>query len=173
MAALRADPDPMTPATVTVAWVVAANKPFYPIYIWWLVGSGVQASLATLIALPFLVAIARLARRSSLAARMALPIVGTLDTLLATKLFGQASGTELFLAPCVMLAALSFTASEKWFQRGLAVSILCAFALAHYTLGEAFHAWSDAELRTLLNLNASAVACLMTFIAIRYAGIER
>ncbi|MGO4440195.1 hypothetical protein [Rhizobium sp. RAF56] len=173
MAASRAHFDPLTSATVTTTWVVAANKPFYPIYIWWLVGSGIQASLGTLVALPFLLAIPRLARVSPLAARMALPIVGTLDTIFATKLFGQASGTELFLAPCIMLAALSFTNAEKWFQRGLAVSIFCAFALARNFLGDALQVWTDADLRTLLDLNAFAVACLTTFIAIRYAGISR
>ena len=27
-------PDPLTAASVTVAWVIIGNKPFYPFYVW-------------------------------------------------------------------------------------------------------------------------------------------
>ena len=94
--------DPLTEATVTVAWVIIANKPFYPVYVWYLVGDGVYASLWTLAAAPLLLTIPFLAKRSPLAARIALPLIGTLDTLFETKLFGQNSGTELFFAACTM-----------------------------------------------------------------------
>ncbi|MDE1995266.1 MAG: hypothetical protein KGI75_22375, partial [Rhizobiaceae bacterium] len=150
-----------------------ANKPFYPLYVWWLVGNGVQASLWTLAAAPFFLAIPLIARSHPLAARTALPLVGAFDTIFETKLFGQASGTEFFLAPCMMLAALAFRAEEKRWQRGLAVFLFCAMALQHGRLGEALHLWSNNDLSTLLGLNTFAVATLMTFIALRYAGIER
>ena len=50
---LRAPLDPLTQATVTLAWVIALNKPFYPLYVWYLVGNGVVASLATMLAANF------------------------------------------------------------------------------------------------------------------------
>jgi hypothetical protein len=160
--------DPRTAASVAVAWVIFANKPFYPIYVWWLVGSGVASSLWTMLAAPFFLAVALMGRRWPLAARCGLPLVGTLDTLCETKLFGSGSGTELFLAPCIMLAAMSFHASEKWVQRGLIVLVFAAFALTHGRLGTALHVFDDKALATLLNLNAFAVASLMAFIALRF-----
>ncbi|MDB5524993.1 MAG: hypothetical protein JWM58_2756 [Rhizobium sp.] len=165
--------DPLTAATVTIAWVIFANKPFYPLYVWWLTSSGVEASLWTLLSAPFFLAIPFIARRSPLAARMALPLVGTIDTLFEAKLFGTGSGTELFLAPCIMLVALSFYAEEKWWQRGLAFFIFCAFVAAYDRLGTALHVWSDGDLSALLNLNAFAVASLMAFIALRWPGSAR
>lgn len=173
MAETRPPLDPLTQATVTIAWVIFANKPFYPLYVWYLVGNGATASLGTLLAAPFFLAIPFIARRSPLAARLALPLVGTLDTLFETKLFGTGSGTELFLAPCIMLAALSFRAEETWWQRGMAVFVFLAFVFSRYAIGPPLHAWSAADLPILLNLNAFAVASLTAFIALRYAGIER
>jgi hypothetical protein len=172
MAAARTKLDPITQATVTVAWVIFANKPFYPVYVWWLVGSGVTASLATLISAPFFLAIPFVARRWPLAARVMLPLVGTVDTLFETALFGTGSGTELFYAPCVMLAALAFMPHEKWWQRGTAVLVFLIFMISRTYLGAPMYPWNPTELSILLNLNAFAVASLMTFIALRYAGLR-
>ncbi len=170
----RVPPDPLTASTVTIAWVIAANKPFYPLYVWWLLGSGgVFAALGTVIAAPFFAAIPWLARRSPFAARLALPVTGMVDTIFAGKLFGQASGTELFLAPCLLLIALSFTVTERWWQRGLAAVCFLAFAAFHDRIGPPLHLFSPADLATLLTLNAFSVASLMTFIAVRYAGVPR
>ncbi|WP_337268229.1 hypothetical protein [Oryzifoliimicrobium ureilyticus] len=163
--------DPVTQATVTVAWVIVANKPFYPLYVWWLVGSGVQASLATLFSAPFFLAIPFIARHHPLIARLALPLVGTIDTVLETKLFGTMSGTELFLAPCMMLAALCFYEREIWYRRAMIAVVFAAFLLTRNAIGEPWHAWSHQELATLLNLNAFAVASLMAFIALRLNGM--
>jgi hypothetical protein len=164
--------DPLTRASITIAWVIIANKPFYPLYVWWLLGNGVVASLFTLIAVPFFLAVPFLASRSPLAARIALPVIGTIDTLFETKLFGTGSGTALFLTPCIMLAALSFHAEEKWWQRGVTAFIFLVFVISRMSVGEPFHAWTDADLSNLLNLNAFAVASLMAFIALRYAGVR-
>ncbi|MGQ3294457.1 MAG: hypothetical protein ACT6U0_19885, partial [Shinella sp.] len=149
------------------------NKPFYPLYVWYLVGDGVSAALGSLVAAPFFLAIPFLAPRSSLAARVALPLVGTLDTLFETKLFGPASGTELFLAACILLVALSFRADELWWQRGAAVFVFVIFVFSRNWIGMPLHAWKGSGLSILLNLNAFAVASLTTFIALRFAGIVR
>ena len=165
--------DPLTAASVAVCWVIAANKPFYPLYVWWFVGSGTLASLATMIALPFFAATAILARRSALAARLALPLIGTADTLFETKLFGAGSGTSLFFAACIMLTALSFRAGEKWWQRAMAVIVFLAYLATRGGLGAPLRQWSTEEMAILFDINAFAVACLMAFIAIRYTGIKR
>ncbi len=173
MAGTRTLLDPLTQATVTVAWVIFLNKPFYPLYVWYLVGNGVIASLGTLISAPFFLAIPFLARRSPLIARLALPLIGTFDTLFETKLFGQDSGTKLFFAACIMLVALSFKAEEQWWQRGMAGLIFAVFIFSRSYLGPPLHIWTESDLAILFNLNVFAVASLMAFIALRYAGVLR
>ena len=165
--------DPLTQAMVTIAWVIVANKPFYPVYVWYLVGSGVAASLWTLAAAPLFLTIPVLAKRSTLAARIALPLIGTLDTWFETKLFGHRSGTELFFAACIMLAAMSFHADEKWWQRGMAAFVFAVFFASRAFMGAPLHVWSESNLATLFSLNAFAVASLTTFVALRYAGFRR
>jgi len=165
--------DPITQATVTIAWVIVLNKPFYPVYVWYLVGNGAEASLSTLLSVPFFLAIPFLARRSSLAARIALPLIGTVDTLFETKVFGPASGTELYLTACIMLVALSFREEEKWEQRLMAVLVLAVFIVSRNMIDAPLNVWSASELKTLFNLNVVSVASLLTFIALRYAGIPR
>ena len=173
MANTRTSLDPLTQATVTIAWVIFLNKPFYPLYVWYLVGNGVVTSLGTLISAPFFLAIPFLARRSPLIARLALPLIGTFDTLFETKLFGQDSGTELFFAACIMLVALSFKADEKWCQRSLAGLVFAVFVFSRNYISQPLRVWTDSDLAILFNLNAFAVASLMTFIAVRYSGIAR
>ncbi len=173
MVGTRQQLDPLTRATSTIAWVIFANKPFYPIYVWYLIGTGVRECLLTLISAPFFLAIPFVARRSPLVARIMLPTIGTLDTLFETKLFGTASGTELFFSACVMLAALSFKAEEKWWQRGMVAFSFGAFLLSRNWIVAPLYGWSEVELSVLFKLNAYAVASLLAFIALRYAGVER
>jgi len=164
--------DALTAATVTVAWVIVANKPFYPPTIWWIIGNGVEAAWLSVLSMPFFLAIPFIARRSALAARIALPVIGTIDTVFETKLFGTGSGTELFFAACIMLVALSFRAGEKLWQIGLTGFVFAGFLTTRYLIGDALHVWSAEDLSKLLNLNAFAVACLTAFIALRYSGIR-
>lgn len=166
------DLDALTRATVTVAWLIAVNKPFYPLYVWYLAGDAFHVALGSLISLPFFVAIPFLARFSARAARIALPVVGTCDTFFETRLLGQGSGTELFFAACIMLAALSFQARERWFQRGVVAFVAAGFILSRALGAEAPPAFSDAYLSVLLQLNIFAVASLMVFLAIRYGGLR-
>lgn len=163
--------DPLTQATVTIAWVICLNKPFYPVYVWYLVGDGFVASLGSLLAAPVFLAIPFMARHSPIIARISLPIVGAFDTLFETRLFGQSSGTELFFGACIMLVAVSFRTEEKWIQRGVAALVSAIFLLSYYTGGTSFHDWSNVDLAVLLNLNIFAAASLMALIAMRYAGV--
>lgn len=165
--------DPLTRATVTVAWVIFLNKPFYPLYVWYLVGHGITASLATLISAPFFFAVVLVAKRSPLASRILLPAVGTLDTAFETTLFGQGAGTELFFAACIMLVALSFRPQEKIWQYAMTIFVFCVFVASRTFNGQPWYPWSAGELSTLLNLNIFAVASLLAFIALRYAGSAR
>lgn len=155
-------------ASVAVAWIILANKPVYPIYVWWFAGEGVLASTATMLTAPLYLAVILLARRSGFAARLALVLVGLADTLFETKLFGGASATELFLAPCALLAALAFGDDEIGWSRGLAVLIGAAFAVTHGRFGAPLHLWSAPALARLASVNAYAVVSLSVFIVWRF-----
>jgi hypothetical protein len=162
-----------------VAWIICANKPVYPLYVWYFVGSGALASAWTALAAPLYAAIAILAgrgsllsTRQSLLARAALPAVGAADTIFATKLFGAGSGTEMFFAPCVMIAALSFDASERKVARALVAGIFGAFALLHGRYGAPWHSWNADELARFVEINGYAVASLMAYVGWRFAGIR-
>lgn len=166
--------DDLTKATLTVAWVIILNKPFYPLYVWYLVDAGAAvASLVSLLSMPFFLLIPLLAKKSNLAARVALPLVGTLDTLFETAIFGDQSGTEFFFAACIMLASISFRADEKRWQYVTAILVFIAFFCSRTFLGAGLQSWSADDLATLVNLNAFSAASLMTFIALRYAGSSR
>ena len=165
--------DPLASASAAVAWLVVANKPLYPAIIWWYVGGGFKASLATLVAAPFYAAAAVLARRAPLAARVAIPTIGLADTLLATKAFGPGSGTELFLFACGLLAALSFRPHEVWWSRGLIGLIFFAFVATRLAGGAAPYASPSDQLGRLLDLNIVSAASLFAFIGLRFAGLER
>lgn len=165
--------DPHAAAVTTVAWLIVANKPIYPLYVWWFAGSGVAASLWTLAATPAFLAIALLGASRPLAARLALPLVGLADTLFATKLFGSASATELFVVPCLLLAVLSFRAAEAGWTRGLVAVLFAAVVLAHGRLGAPLHVWPDDALARLRDVNVFAVASLCAFVGWRFAGLGR
>jgi hypothetical protein len=171
--AARPPTEPLASATAAVAWMVVANKPLYPVIIWWYVGGGFEASLATLIAAPLYAAAAFLARRAPLTARVATPAIGLADTLLATKVFGTGSGTELFLFACGLLAALAFRPHEAWWSRGLIGLIFAAFVAMRLGGGAALYALPPDQLGRLLDLNIVSAASLFAFIGLRFAGADR
>jgi hypothetical protein len=164
--------DPRVDACRTVAWLIASNKPVYPLYVWWFVGSGVQASWLTALSLPIWLLFGWFGPRFPLGLRIGIPLVGAVDTVLATKLFGAASLTELFFAPCALLAIVSFRADEARITRGLIGALFVVFLALHGRYGAPLHVWSDAELASLANINALAVASLTAFLGWRFAGIR-
>ncbi len=169
----KAPLDALTAASVTVAWVIALNKPFYPLYVWYLAGDGVAVSALTVIAAPFFAALALTARRNPFLTRLGVPLLGIIDTVAAGKFLGQSAGTELFLAPCMLLIALFFRAEEKWWQRGMACLCFLAFFVFHGRMGAPLYAWSPEAIQSLFTLNAFSVASLMAFVTLRTAGIPR
>jgi hypothetical protein len=160
-------PDPLTAASVTTAWVVVANKPFYPLYVWGLAGSAsALASLWTLAAWPLFAALPLLARRWPLAARAGLPLVGAADSVFAAVMFGEASGVEAFLAPCAALAALSFRSAEARVSWALTALVFLAFAALRYAAPAGVSPLPGG----LVNLNLMSAASLIAFVGLRFAS---
>ena len=173
VAAYRASDDPRVAAANTIALLVAVNQPFYPLYVRALVGDDGGVSALAFLSTPFFLAVPAVARRSSLAGRALLPLAGVANTLLSAKAFGTASGVELFLGPCAMIAGMAFSARERWAALGLIGAALAAFLALHDRMGAPLHRFSSEEYARFLNLNVWSVAGLTAFVAIQFSAARR
>ncbi len=174
LAALRryaAHADPATAAANTVALVVGSNGPFYPAYIWLIDAEAGHLALWTMLASPFFLAVPWLSRRSGLAARLALVVVGLANTLWSTALLGAESGVGLFLLPCLVLAAL------LWRDRLALLGVLgLGLAVQQLVLRWPWDSLAGLDLarqQALVVLNATSVGTLLAFLALTLAGLLR
>ena len=160
----------MVAACNLIALVVASNQPFYPLYVYWAVSDHVWPTFFTFLSTPFFLAVPAVARRSSLAGRALLPLIGILNTLASGFFLGAASGAELFLFPCAMIAALSLRASERAAMVILFGLAIGGFALLHERAMAASTLFSAADYARFLSLNVWSVAGLTVFVALRYSS---
>jgi hypothetical protein len=163
-------PDGLTATANLVAVVVAWNTPLYPLYVWWAAGSsGMPWALLSLCSLPFFLAVPMIARHSSLAARAALPLIGTANTLFCTWLLGEAAGEQLFLLPCATLGAMLFHKAERAPMLILSVLPVAAFLVLQGRYPAPPHLYDAAQYRALLSMNAFSVGCLTVFLGLLFA----
>jgi hypothetical protein len=165
-----ASDDPLMAASNAVALIVAFNQPFYPLYIRWLVGDDHGASLATFLSTPLFLAVPAVGRWSSFAGRAMLPVVGILNTLASAQFLGAASGAELFLCPCAMIAGMSLRQSERPAMLAIVALALAGFVLLHARATSADGLFSSAQYAHFVSLNAWSVAGLIAFAAMRYSS---
>ena len=166
--AYAAHDDPLVATANLVALVVAGNIPFYPVYHLALLGwDGWPSLFEAPAALPFF-AIPWVSRRSSLAGRALPPLVGVANTLFCMKIMGQASGNALFLVPCVVAAALSFRATERWIMLPLVWLPVAAFLFSIDRLGPPLAPFTDAEFAAMLRLNAVTAGVFVGFLGMLY-----
>ncbi len=162
--------DPLTAAMNTVALVLASNTPFYPIYLYVVLGrDATQAVLLTLASLPFWCAVPVLARRSGLSARVLLTVISVVNTVWCTKVLGFDAGIPLFLIPCIMLATLGFHHTERGIIFGLTALTFLAYGLVRYAPLHPLLHLDAAQNYTLVTLNGFSVACLCTFLGFCFA----
>jgi hypothetical protein len=165
--------DGRTAACVAVAWLVLINKPLYPLTIWALIGAeAATRSLAALAIAPLYAGVLWLAPRSGYGARVALPLVGLADTMIAAKAFGSGSGAELYLIACGALAVVGFSAREATTSRAIVVTVYAAFILLQIELGAPVEVWPPADLSRFFALNAYSAASLAAFVGLRFATAE-
>ena len=177
LARLRAyidHPDPLVATTNLVCLIVASNVPFNPIYYFSLIGWNGWPSLLQLPVAPVFFAIPWVARRHSLLGRALLPLIGTLNCLYAMRVLGQGSGNALYLVPCIVVAALSFRANERWVMLPLVWFPVAVFLLSLDYLGAPLVPYTEAEFATMLRLNVISVGIFVGFIGMLYgrSGIE-
>jgi len=168
--AYLAHPDPLVSAGNLIATVVAWNQPFYPLYLYFVVGPDIEVSFLTFLSTPFFVAVPAVARRHSLLGRALLPVTGIANTIVSAKAFGAASGVELFLAPCLTIAALLFRRSERWLMYALVALGLATYLGLHDRYGAPLHLYTADEYARFFSLNAFSVLTLAAFVGIVFAN---
>lgn len=156
-------------ASARTAWLIVINKPVYPIYVWYFTGSGFWPASLTALSMPLYVALAFFLKREVTSARLILPILGLCDTILAAKLFGVASGAELFIFPSLMLATLAPESGEEWPSRLLVATIFLVASSAHGLYGYPLHVWDADALDRLREVNIFSAASLCAFLGWTFA----
>ena len=158
--------DPLVASSNLVALVVLWNQPFYPLYVWLGVSDVIWPSLFTFLSTPFFLAVPLLARFRPLASRVLLPLVGTANTLVCAKVFGVASGVEVFLIPCALIPCVFFHPSERWISLALIALPFLAYLGLHGSYGEPVHVYSPEEYSAFLTMNALSAAMLTVFVGL-------
>ncbi len=164
--------DPRVAAANLVALVLAWNTPFYPLYLLGAAGVAMRdAALLTLCVFPAFLAVPAITRWHRLWGRVLLVVLGTGNTLFCTWLLGEASGTQLFLLPCITLAALLFRRDEQVSLFALlALPIVSGVAMTgHYPFSP--FACTDAACSGIVWLNAVSVAILVAFLGVLATGL--
>jgi hypothetical protein len=158
--------DKLTEASNTIALVLASNTPFYPLYLYFILGrAGMPWLFFAGAAFPFFALTLWIARRNGLWSRIWLSVASTLNSIYVTWLLGQASATALFLIPCISLAVLSFRRREVL---PLAVCTALPFVL-FYFLQDHFPpppaVYSAKVYHSFLVLNEVSVASISAVLA--------
>jgi hypothetical protein len=168
--------DPLTQAANWIALVVAWNQPFYPLYLYAIVGERMAPSLLTFLSTPFFAAIPAVSKRHALAARAMLPAVGIANVIISAKALGDQSGVEIFLIPCATIAALLFRPRERVVGLCLIGLSLLTYLLLHGNYGAPLAAYDATEYQSMVALNALSAATLTVFVGLAissaYARLE-
>lgn len=163
--------DPVVKAAGTVAVIVASNQPFYPLYLYAIVGSASWPAWFTLLTTPFFLAVPALARRHSLAGRALLPVVGVANTILCVKLIGAQTAVELFLLPCVLLGAILFRGSERAVMLAVLALPFAAYFVLDGRVGPPLQVFDQAAYASIIALHATSVASLTAVTGWLFAAI--
>jgi hypothetical protein len=173
-AVYAAHPDPAAFAVNKIALILAWNGPFYPLYVLLLAGhDALPWCVLTMLATPFFYAVPWVSRRISWGGRIALPLVGAVNTLWCIKLFGVDSGVGLFLYPCLILPALLFHRRERWLMLPLLGLIFLFEFIPPTFYGAPVMALTAQDSARLSGLNEASVAALLCIIAIQFADVFR
>ena len=162
--------DPLAEATNKISLLLASDMPFFALYLLSLVGSrGFPSVISTLWFLPLWLIFPPLSRRHPLLSRILVVVVAVLDCVTCSLVIGWASGTALFLIPCIMLGSIAFHRHElKWQLLLTGLPFLAYFLLRFIHVAPPVH-YSSREYYLLTVFNAFTVACLTASIGFLFA----
>ena len=156
-----------------IALVLAWNTPFYPLYLLAAGGNAMSpGAWLTLCSFPVFLAVPAATRRRPFAGRAFLAIACILNTVFCTWLLGEASGTALFLLPCIVLAALLFRRAERLALAAFLVFPLIVGALLDGRYPRSPFGCAGVSCSGILWMNALSVAVLLVFFGYLAAGLD-
>lgn len=156
----------LTAASNRLALILASSQPFYPLYVRWVTGATSASLGLTFLSTPFFLASPWITKRFPGVGRLWFPAVGAINTFFCGFVFGDGSGVEWFLLPCIVIAALSCRASERSAFVGYSIVVLSAFILLHGRYGEPLFQTESAQtaLRFLNIYSASILSVIAAWI---------
>ncbi len=168
-----ASPDPHVGAANTIAMVLAWNQPYYPLYLWWIVGRDAWVGIPDAFSGVLFFAVPAIARRSSLLGRVALVVFSVANVVFCSAMLGEAAGVQVLYLPCGMLAAMLFT----WRERSVMVAMTALPLVVWYFTRDKLDLvpvrFDAAAYDSLFTLNAFSAGTLMIFFGWLLAGINR
>lgn len=165
--------DPFVAAANFLAVVIGWNQPFYPLYLWVILGDAAWVAAADALSAIAFLAVPAVTRRWPLMGRAILPVLAVANTVICSVLLGERSGVGLFLLPSAMLASMLFRWHERFVMITVAALPLGVWLLTRGRLGEGMVGATDEQAAALLTLNAISAGCLMVFLGWILAGINR
>ncbi len=158
--------DPLARAGNVIAMFILGNQPFYPLYLYLLLGDRFWPALLTLLSSPFFAAVPWLMRRNALAGKWLLIGAGLGNTLLAIKALGPESGLELFFFPCAVLGALVFAGREAVSRWCAALAPVALYLFCRGRYGAPLEVYSGDDYANLLTLHAISAAAICIYICV-------
>lgn len=171
--AYTASDNPHVSACNTIAMVIAWNQPYYPLYLWWIVGHDALVGIPDAFSGVLFFAVPAIARRSGLLGRIAMIVFSVGNIVFSSMMLGEAAGVQLLFLPCGMLAAILFTWRERFTMLAMAALPLLAWLLTRGRLDIPPVRFSAEAYASLFTLNAVSAGSLMIFFGWLLAGINR
>jgi hypothetical protein len=163
-----AHPDQRTALANLVAMLIVSNQPFYPLYVYWLVGAPAWVTFVSFLSTPFFFAVPAIARRNALAGRVLACMAGTLNTAVCVWVIGEASGVAMFYFACILIGVLLFRGSE-WIAMAFCTGLPMAAFWFLRNAGTPLHVFSAPEYASLVTLHAVSVGSLIAFVGYKFS----
>jgi hypothetical protein len=171
--AYTATDDPYVSAGNTIAMVLAWNQPYYPFYLWLIVGRDAWVGIPDAFSGILFFAVPAIARRSGKLGRVALIIFAVLNVTFCSMMLGEAAGVQLLYLPCGMLAAMLFSWRERLLMLTMTGLPVVIWLLTKERLDIPPVRFTPEAYASLFKLNAISAGALMMFFGWLLAGIHR
>lgn len=171
--AYAASADPHVAAGNTIAMVLAWNQPYFPLYLWWIVGHDAWVGIPDAFSGILFFAVPAIARRSGVFGRVTLVVLSVANVAFCSAMLGEGAGIQLLFLPCGMLAAMLFTWRERFLMLAMTALPLVTWLLTRERLDHPPVRFTSEAYASLFTLNAVSAGALMVFFGWLLAGINR
>ena len=168
-----ASDDPHVSAGNTIAMVLAWNQPYFPLYLWWIVGRDAWVGIPDAFSGVLFFAVPAIARRSGMLGRIALVVLSVANVVFCSMMLGEEAGVQLLFLPCGMLAAMLFSWRERFVMLAMTSLPLVVWLLTRGRLDIPPIRFPAEAYASLFTLNAVSAGSLMVFFGWLLAGINR